>query len=110
MKLFQRRKQKAQYSVVTLISGIAIGMLTPIALCTVGGYYLGRLIHAEAPVFIVCMFLGVAVGYRNVWVMVRRYVKDDKPVPEENVTVSEAEEEFRRWKQEREAKEDRSTS
>ena len=102
MKLFQRRKQKAQYSVVTLISGIAIGMLTPIALCAVGGYYLGRLIHAEAPVFIVCMFLGVAVGYRNVWVMVRRYVKDDKPIPE-------AEAEFRRWKQEREAKEDRST-
>ena len=109
MKLFKRRKQKTEYSVVTLITGIAIGMLTPLALCAVGGYYLGRLVHAEAPVFVVCMFLGIAVGYRNVWVMVRSYVKDDKPVAEEPETVSEAEAEFRRWKQEREAKEDRST-
>ncbi len=94
-------KPDGTVSTLVLITQIGIGMMTPIALCAVAGYFLGKWTGLEAPVFIVLMFFGIAVGYRNVWVMVRKYTKDDEPeevIPEH---LSEAEAEFRKWKEEK---------
>ena len=102
----KKRAVKADGTVSTLvlITQIGIGMMTPIALCAVAGYFIGRWTGLDAPVFIGFMFLGIIVGYRNVWVMVRKYTKDDTVKQTEPEHISEAEAEFRRWKRERDEK------
>ncbi|MBQ6104711.1 MAG: AtpZ/AtpI family protein [Lachnospiraceae bacterium] len=94
-------KPDGTVSTLVLITQIGIGMMTPIALCAVAGYFIGKWTGLEAPVFIVLMFFGIAVGYRNVWVMVRKYTKDDVPEPVVPEHLSEAETEFRKWKEEK---------
>ncbi len=88
-------------STLVLITQIGVGMMTPIALCAVAGYFIGKWTGLEAPVFILLMFLGIAVGYRNVWVMVRKYTKNDEPETVLPEHPSEAETEFRKWKEEK---------
>lgn len=90
-------------STVVLITQIGIGMMTPIALCAVLGYFIGKRTGYDALFFILFMFIGIAVGYRNVWVMVRKYTRDDKPEEPRIEHLSEAETEFRKWKAERNA-------
>lgn len=98
----KRKKRPAgTISTLALVTQVGIAMMVPIALCAVGGYYLGKLVHAEAPVFIFFMFFGMAVGYRNIWVLVKKYTKNDKPKEETPQKLSEAEMEFRKWKEER---------
>ena len=90
-------------STVVLITQIGIGMMTPIALCAVIGYLIAKWTGLDAWVFILFMFLGIVVGYRNVWVMVRKYTRDPKPEEPKIEHVSEAEAEFRKWKEEKKA-------
>lgn len=96
-------KSDGTVSTVVLITQIGIGMMTPIALCAVLGYFVAKWTGWDAWVFIVFMFLGIVVGYRNVWVMVRKYTRDEKPEEPVTLHISEAEAEFRRWKEEKRA-------
>lgn len=97
----RKKKPAGTISTLALVTQIGIAMLVPIALCGFGGYYLGKLVHAEAPVFIFFMFFGMAVGYRNIWGLVKKYTKNDKPKEEVPEELSEAEKEFRKWKEEK---------
>ena len=98
----RKKKPEGTISTLALVTQIGIAMMVPIALCAVGGYYLGRLVHAEAPVFLFCTFFGMAVGYRNIWVLVKKYTKNDRKEEAPSEKLSEAELEFRKWKEEKE--------
>lgn len=104
----EKKNRSGNMSTLLLITQIAIGMLTPIALCAVGGYFLCKKLELGAAFFILLLFLGIAAGYRNVWMMVRKYTKDEKPEEPVKEQVSEAEAEFRKWKERNNRSEDRS--
>ncbi len=99
-------KKKSLVKAIFLISQIAFSMLVPIALGGVIGYFLDRWLGTS---FLILLFLllGIAAGYRNVWQLVKGYTKDAAPDAKETrrtVKRSPAEEEFERWKQERNQK------
>lgn len=107
----KKRKQRKDgpASTLYLITQIGIGMMTPIALCTIAGYLLDRFFGFGSAGFVFLMFFGIAVGYRNVWMLVRKYTRDEKPEEPVVAHISEAEAEFRKWKAEKEQAEGRNT-
>ena len=62
------------------VSSIGIAMVIAIFGC----FYLGRWLdlHLETEPYLTLLFLliGIAAGFRNMYLLVKRYVKDDKPI------------------------------
>jgi ATP synthase protein I len=62
------------------VSSIGIAMVIAIFGC----FYLGRWLdqQLETAPYLTLLFLliGIAAGFRNMYLLVKRYVKDDKPV------------------------------
>ena len=107
-----KKRKNEQIGILLLILQIGIIMITAVAVGTILGYFIGKWL--DMPWFIlVGMLLGIAAGYRNVYLTVKKYTKDPKPAvsplpSEDELRRQMAEEEFRKWKQEKlkEKKED----
>lgn len=90
---------------ILLILQIGICMIASLALGGFLGYLAGKWLDAGY-LILPGLALGAAAGYRNVYLMVKKYIKNPKlPEPErpseEELRRKRAEEEFERWKQER---------
>lgn len=91
---------------IFLILQIAIGMMVPVCLGGFLGWLVGKWLNAKY-VLLIGFVLGAAAGYRNVYDMVKRYLKDPpepespRELSEEEIRRMKAEEEFNRWRQER---------
>ncbi|MDO4318850.1 MAG: AtpZ/AtpI family protein [Lachnospiraceae bacterium] len=98
-------KRKGLAKTILLISQIAFSMLAPIGLGGVIGYFLDRWLGTS---FLILVFLlmGIAAGYRSVWQLVKGYTKDapQDTEPRRTEKRSPAEEEFERWKREKDRK------
>ncbi len=61
---------------LTMISQFGIHMLVPIAICFYAGYRLDR--HfGTSYLTIILFFVGALAGFRNVFMIAKRYVKND---------------------------------
>lgn len=98
-------KRKSLFKTIFLISQIAFSMLAPIGLGGVIGYFLDRWLGTSF-LILLFLFVGIAAGYRSVWQLVKGYTKEtpQNTEPRQAKKRSPAEEEFERWKQERERK------
>jgi F0F1-type ATP synthase assembly protein I len=77
------RKQTIQ--LLTMISQFGIHMLVPIILCFYVGYRLDR--HfGTSYLTVILFFVGALAGFRNVYLMAKRYAKND---PERMHTYAE---------------------
>ncbi len=97
--------EKGLGKAIIMITQIALSMLAPICVGTFFGYLLYRWLDVKAPILIF-LLLGIAAGYRNVWKMVKSFTKDepDPRLQKKETHSSPAEEEFARWKTERDAR------
>lgn len=101
------RKDKDKRDVVQclfLIFQVGISMMVPLALGGVCGYYAGKWLGMEW--FIIPgLFLGGAAGYRNIYQMLRKYMRTTRHEKKRNVITAEellkqeAEREFLIWKE-----------
>lgn len=97
-------KEKGLGKAIIMITQIALSMLAPICVGTFFGYLLYRWFDVKAPILIF-LLLGIAAGYRNVWKMVKGFTKDEPDPRLQKIQThrSPAEEEFAKWKAERDA-------
>ena len=107
-----KKRKNEQISILFLILQIGITMMAAVAVGTLTGYFLGKWLGINW-LILAGIILGIAAGYRNVYLTVKKYTADLKPeqivLPsEEKLKRQKAEEEFRKWKQEKlkEKKED----
>ncbi|MGN0165373.1 MAG: AtpZ/AtpI family protein [Lachnospiraceae bacterium] len=102
------KNRKEIVNCIFLIAQIAIVMM--VSLCVGGflGWLVGKWFHFKLAILI-GLVLGAAAGYRSVYDMVKRYMKDPQPpeIPrkpsEDEIRRKKAEEEFDRWKQEKQS-------
>ena len=91
---------------IFLILHIAVSMMVSLCLGGFFGWLLGKWLSIKFLMLVGFLF-GAAAGYRNVYDMVKRYLKEPpKPeaagkLSEEEIKRMKAEEEFNRWRQER---------
>lgn len=104
--------RKEVINCLLLILQIGIGMMVPVCLGGFLGWLVGRRLSADY-VLLIGFVLGAAAGYRNVYYMLKKYMKNP-PQPEsarkpseEEIRRMKAEEEFRRWRRERDSDDDR---
>lgn len=98
-------KEKGLGKAIIMITQIALSMLAPIGVGALLGYLMYRWFDVKTPVLIF-LFLGIAAGYRNVFRMVKSFTKDepDPRLKKKETHSSPAEDEFARWKAERDAR------
>lgn len=78
---------------LTLLLQVGITMIVPIFLCVAIAVWLDSLLDTIwfMPIF---LFLGIGAAFRNVWILVKSYTKNDSS------TEARANEEIRRLKEE----------
>ncbi|MBA4423089.1 MAG: F0F1 ATP synthase subunit [Syntrophus sp. (in: bacteria)] len=62
------------------VSSIGIAMVIAIFGCLYLGIWLDRQLETEPYLTLLFLLIGIAAGFRNMYVLVKRYVKDDKPI------------------------------
>lgn len=75
----KRNEQKERRNVMrtlTLITQLGISMLVPIFLCFFTGYYLDKWLGTNY-IIIIAFFIGAISGFRNVYVLVMRTMKNN---------------------------------
>lgn len=102
--LMKKRKNE-QISILLLVLQIGIMMIAAVAIGTATGYLLGKWLNAGW-LILVGIALGIAAGYRNVYLTVKKYTADPEPSEQAPPTEAElrrqrAEEEFRKWKEQK---------
>lgn len=81
-------ENKEVMDMLVLILQIGITMLVPILLCTLGGAWLdGRL--GVKYIGLLGFVLGALAGFRNVYRLVRKYLKDQKSPGEQKREMDE---------------------
>lgn len=76
----KRDEQKDRRNVMrtlTLISQLGISMLVPIFLCFFAGYFLDKKLETNY-IMIIGFFIGAIAGFRNVYVLVMRTIKNQE--------------------------------
>ena len=71
------KKQNEVIKMLFLISQIGITMLTTIFLCTGVGYLLDKMFNTKW-IIIVFIVLGILAGYKSVYILIKRFINDDK--------------------------------
>lgn len=61
------------------VSSIGIAMVIAIFGCFYLGRWLDRQLATEPYLTLLFLLIGIAAGFRNMYLLVKRYVKDDKP-------------------------------
>ena len=56
-------------------SQFSINMLVPICVCSAIGYFIDKKLNTEFA-FIIMFFLGALAGFRNIYIMVKRFIKN----------------------------------
>ena len=110
MRAPRKKKQTGEtMRLLFLVTQVGLCMISALAVGGLLGYGLDRLFGTLPVLTIVGLFLGVAAGFRSVWTLLGGYTKEPEEAvaPKTDAKLLAAEEEFRRWKQERGAKEDR---
>ncbi len=100
-----KKRKNEQISILFLILQIGITMMAAVAIGTLAGYFLGKWLGISW-LILAGIILGIAAGYRNVFLTVKKYTADPEPeIPalptEDELRRQKAEEEFRKWKQEK---------
>jgi len=92
-----------------LVTQVGLCMLSAIAVGGLLGYGADRLAGTSPLLLIAGLVLGIAAGFRSVWTLLRKYVKNpaEAPEPSEEERLREeqlrrTEEEFLRWRTARE--------
>lgn len=60
------------------VSSIGIAMVIAIFGCFYLGRWLDRQLETEPYLTLLFLLIGIAAGFRNMYLLVKRYVKDDK--------------------------------
>lgn len=110
MRAPRKKKQTGEtMRLLFLVTQVGLCMISALAVGGLLGYGLDRLFGTLPVLTIVGLFLGVAAGFRSVWLLLSKYTKEpeEAEAPKADAKLLAAEEEFRRWKQERGVKEDR---
>ena len=61
------------------VSSIGIAMVIAIFGCFYLGRWLDRQLATEPYLTLLFLLIGIAAGFRNMYLLVKRYLKDDKP-------------------------------
>ncbi len=72
----QTRDRQKIMKTLTLITQFGINMLVPIFLCFFAGMWLDKKFGTKF-IMIIGFLIGVTAGFRNVYVLVRRSLKDE---------------------------------
>ena len=62
------------------VSSIGIAMVIAIFGCFYLGRWLDQQLETEPYLTLLFLLIGIAAGFRNMYLLVKRYVKDDKPI------------------------------
>ena len=62
------------------VSSIGIAMVIAIFGCFYLGRWLDLQLETEPYLTLLFLLIGIAAGFRNMYLLVKRYVKDDKPI------------------------------
>ena len=62
------------------VSTIGIAMVIAIFGCFYLGRWLDQQLETEPIFTLLFLLIGIAAGFRNMYLLVKRYVKDDKPI------------------------------
>jgi ATP synthase protein I len=62
------------------VSSIGIAMVLAIFGCFFLGRWLDRQLGTEPYLTLLCLLIGIAAGFRNMYVLIKRYLKNDKPI------------------------------
>ncbi len=104
MRVPNKKKQTGEtMRMLFLVTQVGLCMVSALAVGGLLGYGADRLLGTLPWITILGLFLGIAAGFRSVWSLIARYTKDpaEEVKPVKDRKLAEAEEEFRRWKQER---------
>jgi len=62
------------------VSSIGIAMVIAIFGCFYLGRWLDQQLETEPYLTLLFLLIGIAAGFRNMYLLVKRYIKDDKPI------------------------------
>jgi ATP synthase protein I len=62
------------------VSSIGIAMALTIFGCFFLGRWLDRQLGTEPYLTLLFLLIGIAAGFRNMYVLIKRYLKNDKPI------------------------------
>jgi len=62
------------------VSSVGIAMVIAIFGCFYLGRWLDQQLETEPYLTLLFLLIGIAAGFRNMYLLVKRYVKDDKPI------------------------------
>ncbi|MDP1990909.1 MAG: AtpZ/AtpI family protein [Syntrophales bacterium] len=62
------------------VSSIGIAMVIAIFGCFYLGRWLDQQLETEPFLTLLFLLIGIAAGFRNMYLLVKRYIKDDKPI------------------------------
>ena len=66
---------------LAMINQIAITMMVPIVGCIFLGIFLDRKLSTSPLFLIILMFVGIAVAFRNLYMITKSFAKSDKKRP-----------------------------
>jgi ATP synthase protein I len=62
------------------VSSIGIALVLAIFGCFFLGRWLDQQLGADPYLTLLFLLLGIAAGFRNIYVLIKRYLRDDKPI------------------------------
>jgi ATP synthase protein I len=62
------------------VSSIGIAMVIAIFGCFFLGRWLDRQLGTEPYLTLLFLLIGIAAGFRNIYVLIKRYIRNDKPI------------------------------
>ena len=65
---------------IAALSSIGIAMVVAIFGCFFVGRWLDRQFGTEPYLAFLLLLIGIAAGFRNIYVLLKRYVKNEKPI------------------------------
>jgi ATP synthase protein I len=65
---------------IASLSSIGIAMVIAIFACFFVGRWLDRQYGTEPYLTFLLLFIGIVAGFRNIYVLLKRYVKNEKPI------------------------------
>ena len=65
---------------IASLSSIGIAMVIAIFGCFFVGRWLDRQYGTEPYLTFLLLFIGIVAGFRNIYVLLKRYVKNEKPI------------------------------
>ncbi|MCR4651000.1 MAG: AtpZ/AtpI family protein [Lachnospiraceae bacterium] len=71
------KNQREINRILTYFTQFTINMLVPIFLCSFAGYYIDGKLGTEC-FFVILFFVGALAGFRNIYIMVKKNIRDPK--------------------------------